>query len=79
MKTLFERLKPEVKQSILDEAEKYPTTGSMIINELKAKKFWNDLKVETVTRVVGFSHNTLLEVSIWDFVHGDKFLNEDYE
>jgi len=79
MKTLFERLKPEVKQSILDEAEKYPTTGNMIIDELKGNKFWNDLKVETVTRVVGFSHSTLLEVSIWDFVHGDKFLNKDYE
>ena len=79
MKPLFERLKPEVKQSILDEVDKYPTTGNMIVEELKVVKFWNDLKVETVTRIIGFSHTTLLETSIWDFIHGDKFLNKDYE
>ena len=77
MKTLFERLKPEVKQSILDEVDRYPTTGNMIVEELKVVKFWNDLKVETVTRIIGFSHTTLLETSIWDFIHGDKFLQQD--
>ena len=76
MKTLFERLKPEVKQSILDEVDRYPTTGNMIVEELKVVKFWNDLKVETVTRIIGFSHTTLLETSIWDFIHGDKFLQQ---
>tara|TARA_R100000808_G_scaffold4717_1_gene14981 strand:+ start:1770 stop:2006 length:237 start_codon:yes stop_codon:yes gene_type:complete len=77
MKTLFERLKPEVKQGILDEIDRYPTTGNMIVEELKANKFWNDLKIETVTRIIGFTHITLLEVSLWDFIHGDKFLNEN--
>ena len=72
MKSLFERLKPEVKQNILNEVDKYPTTGNILVSELKSKKFWNDLKVETVTKVISFNHSSLLETSIMDFIHGDK-------
>lgn len=44
MKTLFERLKPEFREQLESQLEKYPKTIERIIDELKENYFYVDVK-----------------------------------
>jgi len=78
MKNLYDKLKPEIRDSIQEDLKKYPTTTMMLIDSLKTANFWSDLKVHDVTRIVTFSHTNLLTISHMDLLYGDRFLvNED--
>ena len=41
--TLYDRLKPEYKDSLSKNVEKYPTIVKGVIEVLKQNYFWNDL------------------------------------
>ena len=76
MENLWKRLKPTVKKQILAEEEQYPYIVKEVKNELKDNKFWSDLPIRTVKQVVNFSHDCLLDVSMNDFMWGDKFIKK---
>ena len=46
MKTLFEKLKPEVAELLRLEKEMYPTITQDLIDELQSKYFWIDMTVK---------------------------------
>ena len=73
MQNLWQRLKPAYKKQILLEKNTYSYLVSNIKVKMQENKFWSDLSVETVRQVVSFTHNTVLEVSMYDLLHGDKF------
>ena len=77
MKNLYEQLKPEVRDSIKADLEKYPATTRHLINTLKSVNFWSDLKVCDVQRVIHHDHANLLTVSHMDLLWGDKYLLND--
>ena len=78
MKNLYEQLKPEIRDSIQEDLERYPTTTMALINSLKAVNFWSELKVSDVNRIITHDHTNLLTISHMDLLWGDKFLvNEE--
>lgn len=46
MKTLFEKLKPEVAELLRLENELYPTIAQDLIDELQSKYFWTEITVK---------------------------------
>ena len=79
MKNLYEQLKPEIRDSIQADLEKYPTSTKALINSLKAANFWSDLKVHQVNSIITHNHTNLLTISHMDLLWGDKFLVNDDE
>jgi len=79
MKNLYEQLKPEIRDSIQEDLEKYPTTTRNLINSLKSVNFWSELKVQNVNSIILHDHTNLLTISHMDLLYGDRFLLNDDE
>ena len=63
MKNLYEQLKPEVRESIQADLEKYPTSTKDLIYKLKSVNFWSELKMGDVRNVILHDHTNLLSIS----------------
>ena len=74
MKNLYEQLKPEVRDSIQADLDKYPASTRHLIDSLKAVNFWSELKMCDVRNVITHNHDNLLTVSHIDILWGDKYL-----
>ena len=57
MKTLFEKLKPEVAELLRLESEMYPTITQDLIDELKSKYFWTEITVKNAYSLVRLDPN----------------------
>ena len=77
MKNLYEQLKPEVRDSIQADLEKYPTSTEHLINTLKSVNFWSELIMCDVRSVILHHHDNLLTISHIDLLWGDKYLLKD--
>ena len=78
MKNLYEQLKPEVRDSIQADLDKYPASTRHLIDNLKAVNFWSELKMCDVRSVVCHSHQPFINLTFNDLMWGDSFLvNED--
>tara|TARA_R100000908_G_scaffold30598_1_gene13786 strand:+ start:560 stop:808 length:249 start_codon:yes stop_codon:yes gene_type:complete len=78
--TLFERLKPEVKEALLSNMAEYEHTITDIIEKLSNETFYSNLKISDVSSLYTFSDIELLKVTAWDFKYGDNILiSKDYE
>ena len=77
MKNLYEQLKPEVRDSIQADLEKYPASTVHLIDNLKAVNFWSELKMCDVRSIILHDHNNLLTISHIDLLWGDKYLLND--
>ena len=78
MKKIYEQLKPEIKESIKKDLEKYPIATDILLDSLKLHLFWSELTIDEVRTIVNHSHLSFVEISINDILWGDKFLlNEE--
>ena len=78
--TLFERLKPEVKEALLSNMVEYENTITDIIELLSNETFYSNLKISDISSLYTFSDIELIKVSAWDFKYGDNILiSKDYE
>ena len=77
MKNLYEQLKPEIRDSIQADLEKYPTSTKDLIYKLKSVNFWSELKMCDVRNVILHDHTNLLSISHMDLLWGDKYLLND--
>jgi len=78
--TLFERLKPEVKEALLSNMAEYENTITDIIELLSNETFYSNLKISDISSLYTFSDIELIKVSAWDFKYGDNILiSKDYE
>lgn len=77
MKTLYERLKPEVKEQLELSAVTYSISVGRIFESLKNNKWYSDLTVDQVSSIYTFSGIDLIKVSVWDFKYGDNILIEE--
>ena len=78
--TLFERLKPEVKEALLSNMAEYETSITDIIELLSNETFYSNLKISDISSLYTFSDIELIKVSAWDFKYGDNILiSKDYE
>jgi len=79
--TIYERLKPEIKDALHSaENKKYESSINNIVQALSSTTFYSDLKICDVSSLYTFTHLEFYKVSAWDFKHGDNILiSNDYE
>ncbi len=79
--TVYERLKPEIKESLNSkENEKYKGSIDRIITAFSSTTFYSDLKISDISSLYTFTHLEFYKVSAWDFKYGDNILiSKDYE
>ena len=77
MKTLLERLKPEIKLRIESNIPEYSSTIDSMFNVLASRTFYQDLTMGEISTLYTFGDITLLRTSVWDLKYGDNlFTNE---
>ena len=78
--TIYERLKPEVKEALLSNMSEYETTITDIIETLSSEISYSNLKIKDISSLYTFSDIELLKVTAWDFKYGDNILiTKEYE
>lgn len=78
--TLFERLKPEIKEALLSNMAEYEASITDIIELLSNETFYSNLRISDISSLYTFSDIELIKVSAWDFKYGDNILiSKDYE
>ena len=79
--TLYQRLKPEIKEALhSSENDKYKASIDNIVEAFSSTTFYSDLKISDVSSLYTFSNLELLKVTAWDFKYGDNILiSKDYE
>jgi len=78
--TIYERLKPEVKEALLSNMTDYESSVKRIIETLDNTTFYSDLKISDISTLYTFGHIDLIKVSAWDIKYGDNILiTKDYE
>ena len=79
MKTLLERLRPEIKLRLEANTSQYTSTIDNIFENLSSKAFYQDLTMSEISTLYTFSDITLLKTSIWDLKHGDNLFITEYD
>ncbi len=78
--TIYERLKPEVKEALLSNMAEYEATIKDIIETLSSEISYSNLKIKDISSLYTFSDIELLRVTAWDFKYGDNILiTKEYE
>ncbi len=73
--TLFERLRPELKEILDEQALKYQTVVSLY-TILKSHTFYEDLTIENIRSLTTFADINSMKLSTWDWRYGDAFFIE---
>ncbi len=74
MKTLYQQLKPEIKQSLSEQEELYPTLVEGIKCALKENYLWSHLSIGQARDLISFTSISLGSMSSYDWSYGEKFL-----
>ena len=77
MKTIYNRLKPDVLASINKDKQKYPYTTKALILKLKSTEYWDDLSISDIRAVVIHSHISIVNIQQEDILWGGKFLTNE--
>ena len=74
MKTLWQQLRPEIKQNLKDQEEKYPSMVKGVKIALKENYLWSHLSIGQARDLINFTDYALASLSSYDWSYGDKFL-----
>ena len=74
MKTVYERLNPDILASINADEQQFPYTTRALKKKLKNSISWAQLSVSDVRSIVIHSHVKIVNIDALDFIWGDKFL-----
>ena len=74
MKTVYERLNPDILASINADEQQFPYTTKVLKDKLKNSIDWSQLSISDVRSVIIHSHIKIIDVDVLDFMWGDKFL-----
>jgi hypothetical protein len=74
--SLYKRLKPEFKQSLLSSIEEYPSITTDVIKALSRAEHWSMLSMGNVSSLITFTHHTFEEMTSTDWITGEIFFNE---
>ena len=74
MKTLWQKLKPEIKQTLKDQEDKYPSLIKGVKIALKENYFWSHLSIGQARDLIYFTDYSLASLSSYDWSYGEKFL-----
>ena len=74
MKTIYDRLNPDILASINKDIQEYPYTTKALKKKLKSSDDWSQLSISDVQAIITHSHIRLIDVDQADLMWGDKFL-----
>ena len=74
MKTVYERLNPDILASINKDEQRYPYTTKALKKKLKSSDDWSQLSIGDVQAIIIHSHVKITEINVMDFMWGDRFL-----
>ena len=74
MKTIYDRLKPDILASINKDKQEYPYTTKALKEKLKKTISWDELTIGDIRSVVIHSHIKIIDIQQEDLLWGDKFL-----
>ena len=74
MKTIYDRLNPDILASINADEQQFPYTTKALKEKLKSSIDWDQLSISDVRSVVIHSHIKIIDIDVMDFMWGDKFL-----
>lgn len=74
MKTLYEQLKPEIKQALTEQEELYPTIVKGVKTALQENYLWSHLSIGQARELVSFTSISLGSMSSYDWSYGEKFI-----
>ena len=74
MKSIYDRLNPDILASINADEQRYPFTTKALKIKLKSSDDWSQLSVGDVQSIISHSHESFLTLSYEDIVWGDKFI-----
>ena len=77
MKTLYQQLKPEIKQELNKQEEKYPSMVKALKIALKDNFIWSHLSIGEARDIIYFTDYTYASLSSYDWSYGEKFLIAD--
>ena len=75
MKTLFDKLKPHIKDKLDAQAEQYSTIG-YIYDKLKNKNQYNELTIDEVKTIHTFTDLWYRDIDSLDLMYGDHLFNQ---
>ena len=76
MKTVYDRLKPDILASIKADEKTYPYTTKALIEELKNCLDWSQLSIAACRTIIHSHAKVLDSVDIQDLWWGDNYLIE---
>ena len=74
--SLYKKLKPEFKQSLLSSIEEYPSITTDVIKALSSKTHWSTMSMGDVSSLITFTHHTFEEMTSKDWITCEIFFNE---
>ena len=78
MKTIYDKLNPDILASINKDEQEYPYTTRALKEKLKKTISWDELTIGDIRSVVIHSHVKIIDIQQEDLLWGDKFLvNEE--
>ncbi len=76
MKTLYDKLKPEIKAKLeASYAEGYVTSIDYIFNKLQTRDRYSELTIDDVRTLNTFSNSELYQTTQMDLMYGDHLFN----
>ena len=75
MKTLLQRLKPEVRLKLESNRDRYASSIDSIFIKLNDELFYDHLTLSTISSIYTFANIDLIKTSVWDLKYGDNILN----
>jgi len=77
MKTIYDRLNPDILASINADEQEYPYTTKALKETLKNTVSWDQLTIGDIRSVVIHSHISIVNITEMDLMWGDKFLTNE--
>jgi len=74
--SLYKKLKPEFKESLLKNIEEYPSITTDVIKALSSNTHWSTMSMGNVSSLITFTHHTFEEMTSTDWITGTIFFNE---
>ena len=75
METLYDKLKPELKQGIENNMEKYKFSCHSLVTVLKSKHLYSQLTIEEVRQLLIWSDHSSVDI---DWKYGEQLFNRLY-
>ena len=77
MKTIYDKLNPDILASINADEQEYPYTTRALKEKLKKTISWDELTIGDIRSVVIHSHIRIVDIQQEDLLWGDKFLTNE--